>query len=85
MCMYMYMYTYQGFIQDFSPGGGEGNGITIIACMGAWGHVPPGKFLILQPLRLLLVASETTSQFGLLLHIFTFFICQWLLLTIILL
>ena len=21
MCMYMYMYTYQGFIQDFSPGG----------------------------------------------------------------
>ena len=26
---------------------------------GVWGHAPPGKFLILQPLRLLLVASES--------------------------
>ena len=25
-----------------------------------WGHAPPGKFCNLQPLRLLLVASETT-------------------------
>ena len=28
---------------------------------GVWGHAPPGKFGNLQPLKLLLVASETAS------------------------
>ena len=27
---------------------------------GVWGHAPPEKFCNLQPLRLLVVASETT-------------------------
>ena len=29
------------------------------AYLGGLGHAPPGNFLILQPLRLLLVASES--------------------------
>ena len=70
----------QGFIQDFFPGGGGGggegrgntiDGNTFMVCrLGGSGGMPP--------LRLLLVASESTSQFGLLLHIFTFFMTYYL-------
>ena len=61
----------QGFIQDFELGGGKQDGSRMIvacevcACLlggGAVGACPPGKFLNLHPLRLLLMQSGTKFQ-----------------------
>ena len=68
---------YRIFPRGGGGGGGEWHYYHSVRSMpilgGSGGMLLRENFLILQPLRLLLVASETTSQFGLLLHIFTFF------------
>jgi hypothetical protein len=50
----------QGLIQDFFVEGGNSCTWHGIQTRGVWGHAPPENFEILQPLRLFLVASETT-------------------------
>ena len=71
-------YCYTGFYTGlFLREGKYYNSVSTPRLGGVWGHALPGKFLILQPLRLLLVASETTSQIG------CAFSYQWLLVNII--
>ena len=48
----------QGLIQDFFIE--EVVCDSVLKTRGVWGHAPPRKFWNLQPLRLFLVASETT-------------------------
>jgi hypothetical protein len=39
-------------------GGGHLSACVSTQSLGVWGHVPPGKFCILDSLRLLLVHSQ---------------------------
>ncbi len=50
----------QRLIQDFFIEGGNSRTQHRAQTRGVWGHDPPEIFEILQPLRLFLVASETT-------------------------
>jgi hypothetical protein len=50
----------QGLIQDLFVEGGNSRARHCTQTRGVWGHAPPENFEILQPLRLFLVASETT-------------------------
>jgi hypothetical protein len=50
----------QGLIQDFYVEGGNSRARHRTQTRGVWGHAPPENFCNLRPLRLFLVASETT-------------------------
>jgi hypothetical protein len=53
-------YRYQGLIQNFFVEGGNSRVRYRTQTSGVWGHAPPENFCSLLPLRLFLVASETT-------------------------